>query len=684
MKSNCRKVNVDRVFGSLVMIVLFSFQGLSQKIPVQFGKVTAADFTLPASSAVDSSAAAVIVADYGVTTFQGNKTGWVSYVFTRKCRIKILDSRAFDLAKVEVSLYTDGVTTESLEDYAATAYNLEGGVVNATPLGKTELFTDKQDKNWVSKRFAIPAVKVNTIIEYSYKIVSDFDYNIPSWRFQNMQYPVLWSEYEITIPSLNAYVVKRKGTHAFDIDKSDEGAELYIVKRPSSDMSAELQTMRVNANTVKHRWVMKDVPAFGIQEYIYSPANYMDRIDFQLAKRYNGAEMRDVSNSWEKLSDELMRTSSFASFMRGEVDLAWLDNPIASIGINGLSELDAAKKIYDYLSANFTCTNFRDKWVRSDLYSVWKKKEGTVGEINLLLTAMLLRHGMKAAPVVLGTRDIGMSDPGYPSLARLNYVLCKVVVDNKSYLLDAAYPGLEFAVLPAYCYNGHARVISPTDPASFNLSPDSIQEPIKTIINVSAPEKAGDLTTGSCAVYFGKIESAGQRQLIARSGKQVFFDQVAGKDAEWQTVKTWVDSTSRKDMPLVAHIDFSLPGFSTDVVYFSPVLLSEYKKNPFPAATRNYPVEMPYPVNSTYLFSMPVPDGYEVAELPKPSKVNFNGTDGYFEYLIQRSDDNIQLKVTTRLNKAVFDAEDYESLRAFFAYISKKESEQIVFKKSRQ
>jgi hypothetical protein len=52
-----------------------------------------------------------------------------------------------------------------------------------------------------------------------------------------------------------------------------------------------------------------------------------------------------------------------------------------------------------------------------------------------------------------------------------------------------------------------------------------------------------------------------------------------------------------------------------------------------------------------------------------------------FEYLIQQSGDHIQLRCRTKLNKATFEPDDYETLRNFFGMVVKKENEQIVFKK---
>ncbi len=39
------------------------------------------------------------------------------------------------------------------------------------------------------------------------------------------------------------------------------------------------------------------------------------------------------------------------------------------------------------------------------------------------------------------------------------------------------------------------------------------------------------------------------------------------------------------------------------------------------------------------------------------------------------------MRVRLKLNKAIFPAEEYTTLRDFFAFVVKKESEQVVFKK---
>ena len=90
---------------------------------------------------------------------------------------------------------------------------------------------------------------------------------------------------------------------------------------------------------------------------------------------------------------------------------------------------------------------------------------------------------------------------------------------------------------------------------------------------------------------------------------------------------------------------------------------------------------MSYPLDEMYILNMEVPAGYVVDELPKSAKVAFNGTDGFYEYIIQKDENNIQLRSRLKLNRAIYRADEYNVLRDFFAFVVKKQAEQVVFKK---
>jgi hypothetical protein len=657
----------------------------AQKIPVQFGKLSAADFTLPASPAVDSNAAAVIVADYGETSFKGNANGWISYVLKKKKRIKIINKQAFDLATVTIPLYTDDEQTEKLDDITATAYNLEGEKVVSTKLERKELFSEKIDKNRVIKKFTIPGVRENSIIEYSYTIISDFYFNIPYWEFQDTEYPTLWSEYQVSIPSLVSYVFNKRGYHAFFIDKADEGKENYTIRqsKDSRGMSGAEQTFNVNTYTVKHRWVMKDVNAFGHEKFLYSPENYQDQIDFQLSKIYDGQDTKDVKNTWAKQNEDMLKDADFGRFMDPDEDMSWLDDVLKPIINPNASRLEQAKQVYYFVADNFTCTDHHHRYMRYPLREIVKAKKGNVAEINLLLTALLRRLHIEAAPVVLSTRQAGINYDSYPVLSRLDYVICRFAMDDVNYFLDASQHELGFGHLPADCFNGHGRIISATETGPVYLTADTIKEVRNTMVHFTAGSGKDKSLAGTCTVQYGHLESFNHRHAIAEKGLPAFFQTIAGNGGdEWAMKESWVDSLDKREFPLTAHFNVTWNSFgNNDLVYLSPFLWGGYKSNPFSAAERRYPVEMSYPINESYYFNFDIPEGYTVDEMPKSLRASYNVKDGSFEYLIQRTDNAIQLKSTLVLKKAIFDPEDYASLRDFFALVVKKQAEQIVFKK---
>ena len=655
------------------------------KIPITFGKLTPADFTLPASKIIDSNTSAVIIADLGATGFIGNKNGWVSSVFTRHTRIKIIDKRAFDESTVKIILYHSiwDDAAELVDNIVGSTFNLENGKVIQTRLDKKDIFTEKRDKNHDEKKFTLPAVKEGSIIEFSYTITSDFDFNLHGWEFQNLKFPCLWSEYNVSIPSLLIYLLTRQGSHPFFIDHESDGYKTYLVREKSdpSQLANVENRLSVNATVINRRWVMKDVPSFKVENYISAPENYIDKIDFQLAKTYNGESTREYTNTWKKVTDELLNTSDFGPpWKNSRTDFS---KEIEKIVPELADPLEKARGLYYYIQKNISCVNHYDFQIRTSLEEVLKNHNGNVGEVNLLLAAFLGQAGITADPVLLSTREHGFNSPRYPVLDRLNYLVVRAVIMGSVYWLDASQPLLAFGKLPENCFNGHARIISEKDSASIYFLADSIREANSTVVFIVNDEKGNGLMSGSLEYTPGYYGSYDLRKKIGKSGEKEYFrnlGQSLGQDIRIEN--PGIDSLEKPEEPVKVHYDFSFnPASGNDIIYFNPILRSPYKENPFKAAERNYPVEMPYPVDETYLLTMDIPEGFVIDEIPKSAKVAYNGNEGFFEYLIQKNENSIQLRYHIKLFKANFSAIEYNTLREFFDYAVKKQSEQIVFKR---
>src|SRR4030095_1963822 len=169
------------MLAAITVLLIFNCQA-QDKSPVKFGKISAEDFKTSVYS-IDSNAAAVVIADIGTSSITGNSKGWFSIEFKHFKRIHILKKNSYELADVEIPLYTNGSSEEELQGLKAYTYNLENGKVVETKLERSGVFQDKLSKNHLLKKFTFPAIKEGSIIEYEYTIHSDFIFNLQPWEF---------------------------------------------------------------------------------------------------------------------------------------------------------------------------------------------------------------------------------------------------------------------------------------------------------------------------------------------------------------------------------------------------------------------------------------------------------------------------------------------------------------------
>ncbi len=251
-----------------------------------FGKVAPADFVLPSNPIINNSCHAVMIAKVGNIHFVGNAHGWFSSVCKKQVRIKIIDQEGVKLVKESIPLYKESEGVEKLAGVEITTYNLENGRVVETKLGKDEIFKTVRDKDWTDMSFTAPAVKVGSLVEYTYAVVSRYVRSLPDWEFQSENYPTLLSELAVEIPQMLTYAVVRQGIHQFIIDHGSAGAQGYRIVEKADVVGTGTveQSVNVSANTIKHHWIMKDIPAFQVENYISAPGNYIDKLQFQLAK----------------------------------------------------------------------------------------------------------------------------------------------------------------------------------------------------------------------------------------------------------------------------------------------------------------------------------------------------------------------------------------------------------------
>ena len=677
-----------KLFLLLVAGILSTFLSQAQsKSDVKFGEISAADFTIT-STLIDTSTNAIVISDIGSSIFEGNNTGWFTLVFKRFVRIKILNQKGFDAADVRIQLFTDKgyykehKDKEELLNLKGATYNIDNGHISVTPLDPNTVFENTLDRNWVEKKFAMPGIKAGSILEYQFTIKSDFFFHLQPWSFQG-KYPCLWSEYSVHIPDCFSYISINKGYNPFFINEKKTKNEILRVEDPSyaeGAIAGSPQTYLLNSNSLTDRWVIKDVPALKQESMVYTNKNFASEINFQLNQYRFSDPPENKMQDWLTVSKELMARGDFGE---GIGESPWLNNELSSFLDSSDNELTKAKKIFAYVRNNFASTETGRLYLSPDagFRNIYKHKKGSVSDINLLLTAMLKEAGLKVSPLILSTRNNGMVHPHYPILSQYNYVICRLILNDSAYYLDASCPFLGFNKLQEKCYNGLARPIN-ADTSAINFSPDSLKETTTTSIFMNNIDSSNNLQ-GVVSKTLGYNESLHLRQLLSEQPKADYFKNITENFPDDVTIGDHtIESVNQYDLPIHLKYNISLADKKDAVIYINPMLGQALKQNPFSGEEKRlYPIEMPYCTDNVYLLNLEVPAGYQIEETPKSAKIILDNDAGYFEYIIAPSDTRIQLRCRLKINKATYDASAYSNLKDFYAYIIKKESELLVFKK---
>jgi hypothetical protein len=95
----------------------------------------------------------------------------------------------------------------------------------------------------------------------------------------------------------------------------------------------------------------------------------------------------------------------------------------------------------------------------SGIKKAFDNKTGNVGDINLSLIAALKYANLDVEPMMLSTRDNGLVTEIYPVITEFDYVVAKLNIGDKVYLLDATDQYYPFGLVPVRCLNGKGRVM---------------------------------------------------------------------------------------------------------------------------------------------------------------------------------------------------------------------------------
>jgi transglutaminase-like putative cysteine protease len=657
-----------KYFYFLCLLLSFnSFQALYAQ-NFEFGKVRSEDLKLK-KVPFDSTANAVVLREFGTASFQiDDNTGsnFISYEY--HVSIKILNKQGFEEANVEIPLWTYGSNNQDeVDGITAVTINFNENGLSKTELDEKKIFTDKKSKYLNVKKFTMPNIQEGSIIEYRYRIKRPYLFNFITWNLQS-NIPKLHSEFIGFIPPIFNFNASIRGFYKLTDQKAEVSRNSYRVRGTDIDCS-------------KMTYIMKDIPAFIEESYMTAATNFKSAIYFELSdvQHLNGGNSK-ITKTWKNVDYELTSDKSFG----GQMKKKDLFKPLLpEILKNSSDELSKAKAIYDYIRKNIKWNNYLGKYSENDIKTALEKHSGNIGDINLALIAALGAANLDAEAVILSTRNNGTINNLYPVISDFNYVVAKVNIEGKSYLLDASQPFLPFGLLPHQCINDRGRVI--------NLKKESYWYDLK------ASQKDGTYyffngkllpdgkISGKMTITSVGYAALNKRKQIFEAGTLALYaEKVDEGMPDIRILSHEIKNVDSLDLQLVENYQLemrSIENMNVDLLYMNPFLVERNTKNPFNLNERLYPVDLGAIIEKKVNMTLEIPANFIVTDKPKDLAIGLPGNHAKYLNNVSFEDGRVYLSQVLLLNQPVFQAEEYLSLKEFYSRIIQHQNTDLILKK---
>ncbi len=636
-----------------------------QNFSKEFGKIGKDEIELT-EYALDKDAEAVVLFDIAKSYFV--KTDYsFDVVFERTTRIKILAESGIKWAEVEIPFYQEEDIYEKIYDVEASSYNFENGSLNKSTFDASNTFDEKKNEYWSIRKFAIPNVKVGSVIEYRYKINSQYKFNFRDWEFQ-WRIPVVYSEYIAKMIPFFGYTFLLQGADKFDIHESfeDKGHPRHF---------GSSGTYRDNSyQDMVTKFGMKSVPAFGDEEFISSINDYIIKLDFQLSKTQSlDGRKTEIITTWEDLIKELLKHQNFGKHISKSEKVA-----SKLLDIDALSqkpEIEKFNTILDYVKSNFNWNNHKGKFATKTPNQLVDNKFGNCADINLFTIGLLNSVGIESYPLILSTREHGKIKIDYPFSHFFNYVIVLANVDGKMFLADATEVLCMNDRIPPRCINDKGLIIKKDEVDWIGLD-CMFTSGITTYMQMDVKDNNLTVDLLKMATEYDALYYRNNYTDKTDNVKQkISTNNYSINDSSIQ-IQNYLDRTK----PYKLRYGFTTkPEFVNDKIYISPFLQETITENPLKQKERRYPIDMIYPKKRIYSSTLSISEGYQVDYMPEDLTIK----NDLFElfYSVKRQQDKLQIAFSYFFKKNIYQSDDYSKIKYYFNEIVKKGNEKIVLKR---
>ncbi len=370
----------------LLIVVCFTANTFSQDY--KFGKVSKAELE-EQFYPLDSNATAAYL-------YKHKKVSKMRRIIEVHERIKIYTKEGFDYGTKEEFLSDK----EIIRGISAFTYKLIDGKVVKEKLNRKDILREQSSKNRKVVKFTMPDLSEGSIVEWKYKIESPYS-SVDDVILQH-DIPIKKLDVLVKIPVIYTFRTNIKGFLRVDLKQ-----EVF-----NNNIDATNPDYKIKDYTIQK----ENIPALKVEPYVNNINNYRSTCQFELVKIHvPGQREHPYSTTWEKVSKSIFEFSSFGSELKKQ---GHYKEELSALLTNSTSDTEKIIAIYQFVKSKIKWNNYIGKYTYLGVKKSYKEYTGNTADINLNLVSMLRFAGLEADPVLVSTRNNGVSF--FPTLDGFN------------------------------------------------------------------------------------------------------------------------------------------------------------------------------------------------------------------------------------------------------------------------
>lgn len=574
-----------------------------------------------------------------------------SYIRTR---IKILKPTGSEEGNIKLRYYHAG-EVEKITNLSAVTINYDAqGTKKMATLTNKDIHYTKEDQYYTTITFSMPDVREGSIIEYSY-ISERRNYKvIDYWYFQD-ELPVLHALFDYTIMP---------------------GAEFSYRVLKSSELPINLKENKTEGRLI---FTMDNLPGVSDEPFMDAKRDYLSRVELQMNSVGSSIERQKFVATWPELTQELLRDEDFGQAIQKKI--AGTEELISQAKMIGEVK-DRMNFIYRNVQQRLNWDRYIGIYATEKLKTVWEKKQGSTAEINIILLNLLNAAEVPASPLLVSDRSHGKVSTSHPFISQFSKVVAYVEIGGKPYFLDASGNQVKTELIPESLLNTQgylverktSRFVKISDPLHFEKR------------NVSIAGKISDMGILTGQVFVSDQDYARMRREpeVRRSAqsyiREIYVDPYARMKVDSFVIRNLEHDSLSLDQLVNFNFELEKTG---DYYLLTPNLFGGIEKNPFLADNRYTEINFGCKKLVTFSESFELGEGFVIEALPKAMALRTADTGLLVSRMTDQTPDGKRFVVKMRLeiNKTLYTAAEYESVKEFFKKMYGVLNDPIVLKK---